>query len=112
MSVASTSAHPARLRTSDCVIDDLAALVGQTTDPADFPLAAEVVERVLVYDAGRLRSEASRPDGADDVAAEMVRALTDGPGVVVIRGAFPEPAVVDRATSAFEAMIAEERAAG
>jgi ectoine hydroxylase-related dioxygenase (phytanoyl-CoA dioxygenase family) len=46
------------------------------------------------------------------VAAELVRALTDGPGVIAIRGAFPDTAVVDRATAAFDAMIADERAAG
>jgi ectoine hydroxylase-related dioxygenase (phytanoyl-CoA dioxygenase family) len=112
MSVPTTSAHPARLRTSDCVLDDFAALVGQTTDPADFPLAAEVVDRVLVYDADRLRVEASSEEGADLVAAELVRALTDGPGVVAIRNAFPDHEVVDRATAAFDAMIAEEKAIG
>ena len=41
-----------------------------------------------------------------------MRALTDGPGVVAIRGAFPDTDVVDRVTSAFEAIIAEERATG
>jgi ectoine hydroxylase-related dioxygenase (phytanoyl-CoA dioxygenase family) len=46
------------------------------------------------------------------VAAELVRALTDGPGVIAVRGAFPDTAVVDRATAAFDAMIADEKAAG
>jgi ectoine hydroxylase-related dioxygenase (phytanoyl-CoA dioxygenase family) len=40
-----------------------------------------------------------------------VRALADGPGVVVVRGAL-DPAVVARATAEFDAMIAEQRAAG
>ena len=53
-----------------------------------------------------------RPDGDEAVAAELVRALTDGPGVVAIRGAFPDVAPVDRATAAFDAIIAEERADG
>ncbi len=112
MSVPHTLTRAARLRTADCDLDDFVALVQQTTDLADFPLATEVVDRVLVYDADRLRSEAAGADGADTVAAELVRALTDGPGVVAIRGAFPDTAVVDRATAAFDAMIAEEKAAG
>jgi ectoine hydroxylase-related dioxygenase (phytanoyl-CoA dioxygenase family) len=41
-----------------------------------------------------------------------VRALTDGPGVVALRGAFTDTSVVDRATAAFDAMIADEKAAG
>jgi ectoine hydroxylase-related dioxygenase (phytanoyl-CoA dioxygenase family) len=112
MSVPHTLTRPARLRTADCDLHDFVALVEQTTDPADFPLATEVVDRVLVYDAERLRSELSREHGADTVAAELVRALTDGPGVVAIRGAFPDTDVVDRATAAFDAMIADEKAAG
>ena len=112
MSVPHTLTRAARLRAADCDLDDFVALVEQTTDLADFPLAAEVVDRVLVYDAERLRSEQSREDGADTVAAELVRALTDGPGVVAIRGAFTDTDVVDRATAAFDAMIADEKAAG
>jgi ectoine hydroxylase-related dioxygenase (phytanoyl-CoA dioxygenase family) len=46
------------------------------------------------------------------VQAELARALTDGPGIVVLAGAFPDPAVVDRATAVFEALIAEQKAAG
>jgi ectoine hydroxylase-related dioxygenase (phytanoyl-CoA dioxygenase family) len=101
-----------RLRAADCDLEDFAALVGQTPDPADFPLASEVVDRVLVYDAERLRAEVSRPGGEDAVVAELVSALSEGPGVLAVRGAFPDTAVVDRATAAFEAVIADERAAG
>jgi ectoine hydroxylase-related dioxygenase (phytanoyl-CoA dioxygenase family) len=116
MSAPHAVTHPgnvaARLRADDCRLDDFVALVEQTPDPADYPLAAEVVDRVLVYDAERLRAEVARPDGEDTAAAELVKAFTEGPGVVAIRGAFPDTRVVDRTTAAFDAMIAEEKAAG
>ena len=112
MSVPHTLARTARFRAADCALDDFVPLVTQATDAADFPLATEVVDRVLVYDGDRLRSALGEQDGADTVAAEIVRALTDGPGVVAIRGAFPDTAVVDRATAAFDAMIADEKAVG
>ncbi len=102
----------ARLRTVDCDLEEFVRIVAQRTDVADFPLATEVVDNVLVYDAARLREELDGPDGDDAVAAELVRAMTDGPGVVAIRGAFPDTAVVDRASAVFEEMIADERAAG
>ena len=102
----------ARLRTADCDLDEFVRLTAQRTTLADFPLAADVVDNVLVYDAARLRDESGAFDGEDQVAAELVRALTDGPGVVAIRGAFPDTAVVDRATAVFERIIADERAAG
>jgi ectoine hydroxylase-related dioxygenase (phytanoyl-CoA dioxygenase family) len=112
MSTSPTATRAVRLRAADCDLADFVALVEQTPDPADYPLAAEVVDRVLVYDAERLRAEVTRPDGEDTVAAELVRAFTGGPGVVAIRGAFPDSGVVDRATAAYDAMIADERAAG
>ena len=41
-----------------------------------------------------------------------MRALTDGPGIVVFKRAFEDLSVVDRATEAFHAQIAAEKAAG
>ena len=101
-----------RLRTADCDLDEFVRLTDQRTTLADFPLAAEVVDNVLVYDAKRLRDESIATEGAEAVAAELVNALTAGPGVVAIRGAFPDTSVVERATDVFEQIIAAERAAG
>ena len=101
-----------RLRATDCDLDELVRIVAQRADPDRFPLAVDVVDNVLVYDAARLRDQVRRPDGEETVAAELVRALTDGPGVLAIRDAFPDRAVVDRATAAFDAIIADERAGG
>ncbi len=106
MTTPTLGATAAHLRTADCDLADFVAHVERTTDLADYPLAAEVVDNVLVYEADRLLGTAE-----ERVAAELVRALTDGPGVVAIRGAFPDTGVVDRATAAFDAMIAVERAA-
>ncbi|MEU9732953.1 phytanoyl-CoA dioxygenase family protein [Streptomyces sp. NPDC048002] len=95
-----TSAHPrARLSQRDCDLGSFRALVERATDPADYPHAVAVERNVLVY-------EGTAPDD------ELIRALTDGPGVVVFRGAFPDPAVVDRLTAVFDALIAEQRASG
>ncbi|SDU82573.1 Ectoine hydroxylase-related dioxygenase, phytanoyl-CoA dioxygenase (PhyH) family [Microlunatus sagamiharensis] len=103
---------PARFTEADCRLDDFLALLEQRTDVADYPHAAEVVQDVLVYDAATLRRVAVDDAGRETVQAELVRALTDGPGVVAFRGAFPDTAVVDRATAAFEEIITAERAGG
>ncbi|KJK39371.1 phytanoyl-CoA dioxygenase [Streptomyces variegatus] len=97
--------HRAWLSEQDCDLDAFRALVEQATDPADFPHASAVERNVPVYDCGLL-------EGDRVVQAELVRALADGPGIVVFRGAFPDPQVVDRATDVFEALIAEQRASG
>ncbi|MFG2971003.1 MULTISPECIES: phytanoyl-CoA dioxygenase family protein [unclassified Streptomyces] len=96
------------LSQQDCDLDTFRALVERTTDPADYPHATSVEENVLVYDSERLRT-AEAPHA---VRTELVRALTDGPGVVVFKGAFPDPKVVDRATAVFEALIKEQNESG
>ncbi len=90
---------------ADCDVADLAALCETGTDPADYPHADEVAQGILVY-GDRLSAGDRR-----EVQAELARALADGPAVVVVRGAF-DPAVVDRATEAFEELIARQKAAG
>jgi ectoine hydroxylase-related dioxygenase (phytanoyl-CoA dioxygenase family) len=110
--LAPTLAPAARFRPSDCRLADFIPLVDQVPDRADFPHAADVAQRVLIYDASTLRDATANESGRDRVAAELVRALTQGPGVVVFRGAFPQTSAVDRVSAAFEAIIAAERARG
>ncbi|MGC9378870.1 phytanoyl-CoA dioxygenase family protein [Streptomyces sp. MH13] len=93
------------LSPQDCDLDTFRRLVEQPTDPAAHPRATAVEQNVPVYDAGRLR-------GDPETAAELVHALADGPGIIVLKGAFPDTAVVDRATAVFDALIAGQRASG
>jgi len=104
--------HPARLKESDCRIEDFVHVLEQTTDLAAYPHAARVADNVLVYDAGSVGAAAATEAGTEAVSAELVRALTEGPGVAVLENAFTDHAMVDRVTAAFDAMIADERAAG
>ncbi len=112
MSSSVTTTTPGRFSAADCRVEDLAALVARSTDLADYPHADRVEQDVLVYDSADLRRAVVSEAGRAAVEAELVRALTDGPGVVVFAGAFPDTAVVDRATAAYDALIAEEEASG
>ena len=100
------------LAARDCRLADLIEVVGEKTDMADYPHASAVEQEVLVYDGARLRRELSRPAGRARIQAELCRAWHDGPGIVVIAGAFGDLSVVDRATRQFEAIIAAEHAVG
>ncbi|MGW7823250.1 phytanoyl-CoA dioxygenase family protein [Streptomyces puniciscabiei] len=106
----SVTAVPGRawLSEQDCDLAAFRTLTDRTTRLADHPHAASVTENVLVYEGERLREAGDRRA----LAAELVRALSDGPGIVVVRRAFPDPEVVDRVTAVFEALIAEQRASG
>ncbi|MGA5251213.1 phytanoyl-CoA dioxygenase family protein [Streptomyces pseudogriseolus] len=110
MSASSSVQTPAPavwLSERDCDLDAFRALVERPTDRSAHPLASAVERNVLLYDAERLALADRRT-----AQAELVRALADGPGIVVIRGAFPDTSVVDRTTAVFEALIAQQRASG
>ncbi|WP_123025244.1 phytanoyl-CoA dioxygenase family protein [Mycolicibacterium stellerae] len=99
-----TTAYRPWIDESDCGLDEFRAAVAQDTDLADYPHAIDVRDNVLVYPA-------TAPSDRRALQAELIRALTDGPGVVVFEDAF-STAVVDRASSAFYAIIEAQRAAG
>ena len=103
---------PGRFTEADCRVEDFAALVDQATDLADYPHAVDVQRKVLVYDAAALRASIASEQGRLEVEAELVRALTEGPGVVAFKSAFDDGAVVDRATGVFDKIIAAEQTAG
>ncbi|MFC7892262.1 phytanoyl-CoA dioxygenase family protein [Streptomyces sp. NPDC057381] len=105
MSAAPVPAHRAHLSERDCDLGAFRALVEQPTAPSAYPRAAGVERNVPVYDAGELRDD-------EGTAAELVHALADGPGLVVLKGAFPDPEVVDRATAVFDALIDGQRSSG
>ncbi|GGM41379.1 phytanoyl-CoA dioxygenase [Longimycelium tulufanense] len=98
------------LSEDDCRLEDLLAIIGATTNMDDYPHARAVEQGVLVYDSAMLPRSSDRT--RREIQAEWVRALTDGPGVIVCHGAFDDHDVVDRATDAFAAMIADQRTGG
>lgn len=110
---------PGWLQEEDCDVNELRALVARRTELADHPHAQQVVENVPVYSVPELRGALDRvaavggpaERGLLTLQAEIARALSQGPGVVVLSEAF-DGAVVDRVSVAFEQMIADERERG
>lgn len=78
-------------------------LVTRGTRAEDHPLAATVEKGIPIYDGVSGDRTA--------LTAEWARAMSEGPGIVVIRGAV-DRAAADRATEVFERMIEEERETG
>ena len=98
-------------RREDCHLEDLLAVLADATDASATPHADRVVQGVPVYEAGRVRRLLAHPEAADVLRAELADALAEGPGIVVLAGAF-DTAVVDRVSAVFERVIAEEKASG
>jgi ectoine hydroxylase-related dioxygenase (phytanoyl-CoA dioxygenase family) len=101
-----TTAYKSWIEESDCDLADLRALVGRDTHLGDYPHANDVRGNVLIYSAA-----ATFDADRHAVQTELIRALTDGPGVVVFEGAFA-PDIVEEASAAFGALIAAQHAGG
>lgn len=91
-------------------LDAFIATLPEVTDPTDWPMAAEIAQHVLIYDGHAVRETTG--DTQKALMTEWARAFLTGPGIVVIKSAFPDTSVLDRATDLFSAMIEEERRSG
>ena len=100
------------LSVADCRLADLEAIVAPGTDAADYPHAREVSQGVLVYDRAQIAPAMADPAQRRDLQAELAAALSEGPGVVVVAGAFEDLGIVDAVTAEFDRIIAEQHAAG
>jgi ectoine hydroxylase-related dioxygenase (phytanoyl-CoA dioxygenase family) len=100
------------LRSQDCDVADLATLCEATTDPADYPLAARVEKGVLIYDCPALLPSFSDPAFIETLMAEWADAFQNGPGVLVLQGAEPDTAMIDRASDIFRDLIDRQNRAG
>lgn len=87
------------LTLDDCHIEDFRALVERRTDPADYPFAAEIARNIPIYDGASVRAAVADPQRRRALLAEWVEAMTDGPGVIVLRGAFADTAAIDAAST-------------
>ena len=94
-----------------CKLDDFTKLIDRQTSLTDYPLASSVVSNVLLYEGDSVRQAAKDTDHRKAVMAEWAEALCSGPGIVVIKNAFPDKAVLDAATDEFNAMIREQHKA-
>lgn len=93
---------------ADIDVQAFAALCEQPVKAADYPHAQDVVSRVVVYDADALRSAAVHD--RQGILSELHGLFRDGPGVMVVRNAFPDLAVVDRHSEVFRQIITDEAA--
>lgn len=98
--------HSGWFTQDDCDLGDFVALVERTTDRADYPNAESVEGNALVYGPG-LTDQVADPTVRRAVQSELARALLDGPGVVVFKGAMTS-ATVDAATRAFNSLLAAQ----
>lgn len=93
---------------ADIDVEAFAAVCEQQVSLSDYPNAQEVVSKVVIYQADRLRSAMQQDRTA--VLSELHRLFRDGSGIMVVRHAYPDTAVIDRHSEVFRQIIADESA--
>ena len=100
------------LTSEDCRLEDFQAQISRVTSPSDCPLAADIVSNVPIYEGAAIRAAGANPDERREMMAEWASVMLEGPGIVVLRGIFPDPAPVDALSRIFFEIIEEQHAAG
>ena len=96
------------LTADSCDLDAFRRIVERSANRADYPFASDIISNVPVYDGLEARSAAASLETRKELTAEWVHAFADGPGIIVIRGAFADLAAIDKASAHFRAIIDEE----
>lgn len=91
-------------------VDDFGQTCEQSLTLNDYPLAADAQKNVLIYHAATLIERAQTDKTS--VLSELHRALSTGPGVLVIKNTYPDKSIIERHNRVFEAIFQEEAARG
>jgi ectoine hydroxylase-related dioxygenase (phytanoyl-CoA dioxygenase family) len=91
-------------------VADLHALCARTTRLEAYPLAVDVVENITIYDGKQIQGIIGDEGQEATLKAEWAYCLKEGPGVFIVKGAYPDLSVIERCSAAFQEIVAEERA--
>lgn len=92
-----------------CNLQEFSKLINQTTRTTDVPNAMAVEKNIPIYDMHELRRDLENKDARREIMSEWARVLRSGAGVVVLKRAFTDTTVLDKATSVYEEIISKEK---
>ncbi len=92
-----------------CSLDEFRTLVEVETTPESVPLADDIVAKIPIYDAAKVRRAVGDDDRERRYMAEWNGVFAAGPGIVVVRGAHEDLDLIDAVTDVFNTIIERER---
>lgn len=92
-----------------CDLGEFTALIDQVTRSEQVPHAAAIEKNIPIYDMANLRSALADDRSRRGIMAEWAQVLRSGAGVVALKAAYADTAVLDEATRIYEGIIAEEK---
>lgn len=91
--------------------DAFRQIVSQRADPADTPLAHDIITNIPIYEGATVDAAAVSPASRRELMQEWASVFADGAGILVIRKGMQTVQVVDGATAIFDKIIADEKRA-
>ena len=79
------------LTAESCRLEDFLAVIAGEATPADYPLAAKIVDNVPIYEGEAVRAAALSEKSRREMMAEWASVMLDGPGIIVLRDAVDRP---------------------
>lgn len=95
---------------TSCDLDAFIALTARQLNMADVPHADRVLKNVPVYRINDPQNSLEGEGTRRRLMAEWATVLKDLSGVLVLEGAFPDTAPIDRATDVYNQIIEDEKA--
>ena len=92
-----------------CTMEEFRAAVELDTPPESVPLADEIVARIPIYDAAGVRAAVGHDGRVRQYMAEWNDVFAEGPGIIVVRGAYQDLGLIDDVTEVLETIMERER---
>ena len=89
-------------------LSEFASVCSQDVSSEDYNFASEIQQKVLIYEGERIQTLINTQQ-AFDLKSELHHCIKEGPGVIVVRQAFQDKKVIDRATEIFQEIIDQEK---
>jgi ectoine hydroxylase-related dioxygenase (phytanoyl-CoA dioxygenase family) len=86
-------------------------IVSQTANPADTPLADKITRNIPIYDGAKVDAAALHPARRQALMEEWAHVFAHGTGILVIKQGVADHGVIDRASTVFDQIIADEKRA-
>ena len=103
---------PVWLDEESCDLKVFKRHISRETQLGEYPLAAEIVSNIPVYDGRAMHQAMHSEETARPLMAEWNRVFGSGPGILVIRNGYSDLALIDAVTDELNAIIVEEEATG
>ena len=91
------------------ILSEFSDVISQQTILADLPNASSIQKNIPIYETNTLLTKLESPIVRRELMGEWAHVLRTGAGVVALKNAYANTAILDEATRIYENIIAQEK---